>query len=163
MKYCLTNYSSCRFLNLNNFSNLNYNCSKISKNNFKKHSVIRNCSDLSLFEQNKIPFDRIVQPFKLNSDFKTESAPFFHFPITYEGCFSGPQGSDSKMDGRIVFRNCQCLDFFSFFCAKTRPILQAYRIVMLQMEIIWFSFDAVVLHSRRDIVFCFPCHSHSGL
>ena len=51
MKYCLTNYSSCRFLNLNNFSNLNYNCSKISKNNFKKHSVIRNCSDLSLFEQ----------------------------------------------------------------------------------------------------------------
>ena len=53
--FFLSNFS-CRFLNPNNFSNLNYNCSNLLdlrnlQNKLRKHSVTKNYSDLSLFEE----------------------------------------------------------------------------------------------------------------
>ena len=55
---CEENYFSnfsIRFLNPKNFSNLNYNCSifwdlRNLQEQVKKHSVVKNCSGLSLFE-----------------------------------------------------------------------------------------------------------------
>ena len=54
------------------FSNLNSNCSnlldwEISRNKLKKHSVTKNCSDLSLFEQIVLVISKCLQILGLHS------------------------------------------------------------------------------------------------
>ena len=46
------------------FSNLNYNCFKVwqtSRNKLKKHSLTKNCSDLSLFEKVVLVISKFLQ------------------------------------------------------------------------------------------------------
>ena len=59
----------CMFLNPNSFANLNSYCSNLLdlRNKLENHSVTKNCSDLSLFEQIVLVVSKFLQSLSLHT------------------------------------------------------------------------------------------------